>query len=349
MRRKVIFKKTASLFLICLFLFEQILFGLMPVSLFAQEEKKTQTIDDILKELRGEKTAETSTSESFSEKKILAVMGFENLSKTSDEMISKKALDSMTEALLKTERFTLVEREKIGLVFVELELQQSDFFKIENTKKIGQFLGADLIAVGGVKSVTYLGNAKKPSGALIELSLRIIEVETTKLVFSLSAVGKSEGQGSSDYHVNQAIQRASYFICQKLPGDVVEYKNGLVEINFGQQQGIKKDQQLDVYRQGKEIGKVTVKTLRQKSFSGAFIPSVKGIIPKEGDQVFNPTIKDDTPPKKSKGGMSTTTMLLGVLVLGALAGLAGGGGKGGDSGGGTQTPAAPIVPPGPPE
>ncbi len=316
-------------------------------------EEKKQTIDDILKELRGEKTESETETITFTRKNKLAVMGFENLSKNTDGTLTGKALNSMTEALLKTERFTLVERDKIGVALFELKLQETEFFKPESARKVGEFLKAELIAVGSIKSVSFIGKAQK--GALVELSLRIFETETGKLLYLLSSVGKSEGEGSSDYHVGQAMNRASMFIAHKLPGEVQEFSAaaGMAEVNLGAENGIKKDQELGVYREGKEIGKIVAKTVRQRSLAGLFIASKAGAVLREGDQVFNSSIKDDTPPKKSKGGISTTTMLLGVLALGALVGLAGGGGGGGGNGGtGSDTTSSVVTttpqPPGPP-
>ncbi len=299
-------------------------------------EEKKQTLDDMLKELQGKKPE--TEAKPLAEKKILAVMGFENLSKVADVTLARKALDSVTEALHNTQRFTLVERDKIGAAILELHFGQTEFLKPDDAKKLGELLGADWVGAGSVKSVSQAGK----TGAMVELSMRIFETETGKLLYSVSAVGKSEGEGNADYHTGQAINRAGMFMAQKIPVDIGKMTGDSAEVSFGVENGVRMNLELPVLREGKEIGKLVIKTVHPKSSSGVFVSYSKGVMLKDGDQVINPY--DDTPPKTKKGGLGGSTLLIGVLAVGLLAAMAGGGGKK-DSGGGGST----NVPPGPPD
>jgi len=112
--------------------------------------------------------------------------------------------DMLTTALFKTDRYIVLEREKLGAVLKEQDLATAGRIKKGTEARTGEIYGADLIITGSVTE--FEGGAKGARGktkilgvrigggvkkAHIAIDVRIIDAETSQIVAATSVEGKA--------------------------------------------------------------------------------------------------------------------------------------------------------------
>ncbi len=136
----------------------------------------------------------------------IAVVSFEDKTGKAGNILVRSLIDSTTDELYKTGKFTLLERDRIGNVLKEQKLGLTGLIDTETASTIGKLLGASYVLIGtivnygeSVQENTFGGanatSEKFGIGGLsinkfnlfIDLNIRIIEVDTGKIVFSSSA------------------------------------------------------------------------------------------------------------------------------------------------------------------
>lgn len=105
-------------------------------------------------------------------------------------------------ALFKSNKFDVIERERIGLVIQEQKFQQTDMVDENSAVKLGKLLGADVIVTGnvtefGIKQSGLDFNRFAPHGLTglnvhtqtvrVAMDARLIDVKTGKLIAAESA------------------------------------------------------------------------------------------------------------------------------------------------------------------
>jgi hypothetical protein len=121
---------------------------------------------------------------------VAAVGGKENI-KGSDIDLS----DALISTLNASGRFTFVERAKLSKVLAEQTLVTSGIIPVDESKKIGQLLGADFVIAGNVNSssqndVDRISFMEK----VVELSVRLSFVNSTTGEIVVSTDGKGSGK-----------------------------------------------------------------------------------------------------------------------------------------------------------
>jgi len=120
--------------------------------------------------------------------------------------------DSLTTALVKSGKFTVIEREKLQTILNEQQLGQSGAITAQSAAKVGQLLGAQYIITGsvtefGIKEsklgVGKLGNVlgfgggvdTRTNTAKVAIDVRIIDTSTGEIVLAEQGEGEESSTG----------------------------------------------------------------------------------------------------------------------------------------------------------
>jgi len=140
------------------------------------------------------------TNKLIGPKKKLAITSFTNETRFGKRRLGQNASNILATELDKTNRFVLLERDKIEDLMSQIALSQSGLTlgNLQNTK----FLDADFIITGAVTkySVSTQGNKNvftqsKTQIATVAVDVRIIDAKTGKIILSESG----EGEATKEY------------------------------------------------------------------------------------------------------------------------------------------------------
>jgi TolB-like protein len=216
--------------------------------------------------------------------------------------VSESAASGISESLLNelinTNRFTMVERDRISALLEEQGLTLSGCTTTECYVKVGQLTGAEKVLVGNLSQVerTYI------------LNVRIVDVYTGTIEFS-----DSEKSHSLDSLLSQTRGLAQR-LAAKIPvtGTVIAVTADSVKIDVGYQEGVTVGTDLVVFRYGEEyyhpetglllgrdveeLGHVTITKVLANELSEAQL--VGPFSPQVGDKVRmgEPEVVVETPP-----------------------------------------------------
>jgi TolB-like protein len=120
----------------------------------------------------------------FADAKVpVVVLYFDNNTTTREYDVLQKGLaDMLITDLSASEQLQVVEREKLESLVGELKLQKSKFFDAATARKVGQLVGARYAVTGAFA-------AFEPE---VRLDVRLLEVETSKVVSSQSVRGAKD-------------------------------------------------------------------------------------------------------------------------------------------------------------
>jgi len=226
------------------------------------------------------KETETVQSQYTGPKRRIAVIDFENKTKYGARRLGNSASDILVTELVKSDKFIVIEREKLNKIIEEQKLSMTDLIDQDSAVQAGKLLGVSAIVTGsisqfGVKeeSVDALLVQTKNQIAQAVVDIRVIDVETGEIIYADS--GKSEvkkkfstalGLGSKGSYdetiegealraaivkfVNNIISRINQkpWFCK-----IVQVKEPDIYLNAGKQSGLKLKTKLKVFRQGDEI------------------------------------------------------------------------------------------------
>jgi len=129
-------------------------------------------------------------------KKRIAVTRFENKASRGSGAIGRGLSEMLADSLFNTNRFIVLERQRIDEVMQEQDLADSGRFRQETVAPKGELEGAELIIRGSVTQFEpncrggslLLVGAKE---ACVAINLRIIDVRTGRIVNSTTVEGSS--------------------------------------------------------------------------------------------------------------------------------------------------------------
>lgn len=228
-----------------------------------------------------------------SAKRRMAVLPFAAAAEVKDEALKSAAGDMVMAAIANSNRYELVEREKLKDVLREQFLGASGVVSEETAAKMGELIGAEYLATGKVTAAGIETQAPGPYSPIpmadvhvyVQLHLKILDATTGKILFSDTALGITSSshfvdkKGIQVGHVpvastlyNKALDNAVNELTNKflqqngLTGSVLQISGGKVYINRGKEQGVTPGQKIAVYRQDNKqqltTGKVV--TLQEK-------------------------------------------------------------------------------------
>lgn len=219
-------------------------------------------------------------------KKRLAVVDFEN--KTPDywwgERLGRAASDMLVNSLVKTNKFTMIEREKLQAILNEQGLAKSGAVTTQTAAKVGQLLGIELIITG---AVSEFGRTEKGAGfggfggtrtvtARCAVDARLVDVNSGEILMGESAtstetftnvtvLGFGGGVKWDETMATKTMRGAIETLTAKIAERAEKTKTGpwqariakvegsKVWLNAGTNQGIKEGDTFDIISTGEEI------------------------------------------------------------------------------------------------
>jgi curli biogenesis system outer membrane secretion channel CsgG len=218
----------------------------------------------------------------------VAIMNFENNSTWSwwGDNLGAAAADELTTQLVKTGRFTVIERTQLASILAEQNLGASGRVTQATAAKIGQLLGVQLIMTGSITqfsiertSVGIRGIGGSYSNAESKLDVRLISTETGEILGVAEGQGNKRmgggyfrgvgaertfDQGAAQEALRPAVENVVKSVAAQSDkfasiqpaapeGQVVGARDGSFFINRGQNAGVKVGQRFDVHRVTDEI------------------------------------------------------------------------------------------------
>lgn len=204
--------------------------------------------------------------------------------------------DAVSDAFLKTKRFSLVEREKMDQLNTEKNLQKNEDFIDGQVIEQSKSLGAQYIVLGNISkanleqkqsSVPYIGTTTSYV-ANIAFSIRVVDVSTGEIIASNSFNKSSKGKTAFEDALNEIKPQIEIFIKEnfKIIASIasIEEKNSTgdatkVLISGGSSTGVAVKNQFKVYEvselvvdgkkltRKKTIGKIIVASVEDENFS----------------------------------------------------------------------------------
>jgi curli biogenesis system outer membrane secretion channel CsgG len=201
--------------------------------------------------------------------------------------------EALTTVLVRTGRFTVLERAAIQSVQQEQQIGASGAVTRETAARTGALLGAEVLITGDITGFTHsrsgiggaLSNivkgltvASERVTAEVTIDLRLIDASTGEVLMSYKGVGKASQTGVAADLIKeektysgtvtlttplgqasrQALQNAVAGILLGMPnvkwgGRVVDVREGVVYLNAGADQGIRVGMELEVYEVQPEL------------------------------------------------------------------------------------------------
>lgn len=124
-------------------------------------------------------------------KKRVAVSRFEDRAGTGYNHLGQGVADMLVTALVKTNKFSVLERQELDKVLEEQKLGESGLVTAETAPKIGKLLGVELLVVGSVSE--FGTKEKKVSGGLSFISGGI-KTKTSRAVVDIRLVNTVTGE-----------------------------------------------------------------------------------------------------------------------------------------------------------
>jgi len=217
-------------------------------------------------------------------KQTIAVLDFKNKSSYSGRWrIGRGIADILTTELVKIKLFKVIERSKLKSILKEQELGASGLVVSKMAPKLGKLLGAKYLITGSVNEygrskggISFGGFGIKSQTARVACDFRVINTETGEIVFADSGKGEEMNAGIKlDRNIRfgskgfdstlegKATRKAIKDMIKKLKkqyksfnvlqGKIIKVKGQKIYINLGKNDGMKKGQQLVIYRIGEAL------------------------------------------------------------------------------------------------
>lgn len=227
-----------------------------------------------------------------SPKKTIAVSNFQNKAGIYCQInLGEGMADMLADALMKSGRFIVLERQALGSVVAEQNLAASGRASAGTAAATGDIKRTQILvegavteyednSAGGGQGVGFYGVnvGMKRSKAHLAVILRLIDTTTSEVLLSQRVEGKASkgglSVGFSGYGINagqsgysstpigkamqQIVDEAVVLVANTLEplpwaGKVIKVENDTVFINAGSQAGIAEGAILDVFRQGERL------------------------------------------------------------------------------------------------
>lgn len=134
----------------------------------------------------------------------IAIFDFKNNNPAAQSRGYGEAISEMyITALAKRPNFEVIERKQLRKVLDEIYLDQSGVVEAETAKKLGKVLGIDVALAGGVAALA----------GSIQMDVRLLDVETGKVIIADSLEANSEQQLRSLVNQEVAKLEKSYVVC----------------------------------------------------------------------------------------------------------------------------------------
>ncbi|MFB3897136.1 MAG: CsgG/HfaB family protein [bacterium] len=226
----------------------------------------------------------------FSAPLKVAILDFRNTSAYAGPWhIGGGVSDMLATALFKSNKFDVIERERIGLIIKEQKFQQTDMVDASSAVELGKLLGADVIITGNVTEFGIkrggldfdrfaphglTGLSVKTQTVRVAMDARMIDVQTGKLIAAEDAnASNSSGnvgigientgmafgdRGFDETSAGKATREAVNVLVQKISASLYSAQVASVDgneviINIGKKDGVKIGDMFEIKSMGKQI------------------------------------------------------------------------------------------------
>lgn len=213
-------------------------------------------------------------------KKKISVVEFENKTAYGQRRLGDAASDILMTELGKSQKFILIERAKLDKIIAEQKLQATGMYDAATVAQLGKLAGVDAIVVGvisqfGVKTggSDYLLTQSKQQVAECTVDIRVIEVETGKILYvdsgkgvAKSSKGSFLGMGTKGGYDETLEGESLRAAIAKFVDNIVyqvnarpwscrvaEVDENNIYLDAGKESNLKLGTKLAVFNQGKEI------------------------------------------------------------------------------------------------
>ncbi|MFA5779937.1 MAG: CsgG/HfaB family protein [Elusimicrobiota bacterium] len=225
-------------------------------------------------------TIETPKEVFIPPKKKISVVEFENKTAYGQRRLGTAASDILLTELGKSQKFILIERAKLAQILEEQKLQSAGMYDANTVSQIGKLAGVDAIVIGvvsqfGVKTggSDYLITASKQQVAECTVDIRVIEVETGKILYidsgkgiAKSSKGSFLGMGTKGGYDETLEGESLRAAIAKFVDNIVyqvnarpwscrvaEVDENNIYLDAGKESNLKLGTKLVIFNQGKEI------------------------------------------------------------------------------------------------
>ncbi|MBN2571428.1 MAG: hypothetical protein JXA68_04815 [Ignavibacteriales bacterium] len=142
------------------------------------------------------------------EGKNIAVVNFFTQGSFSTSNLGKIAADKLTDFLFLITQFDVVERAKINDALTELKINNTENLSDEQIRQLGSRVGAKYLVLGRILQFNEGEFLSSNSDKVINLSYRIISVETTEVVgiASMSCEYTTNTMERIEYMLNETVE-----------------------------------------------------------------------------------------------------------------------------------------------
>ena len=139
-------------------------------------------------------------------KKRIAISRFEDRSGSGYNHLGAGVADMLATALVKSGKFSVIERDELDKVIAEQKLGESGLVTAQTAPKVGQLLGAELFVVGSITEcgtkesnigggISVFGGGLKTKKARTVVDIRLINTSTGEIVAAESEEGTESTTG----------------------------------------------------------------------------------------------------------------------------------------------------------
>jgi len=246
----------------------------------------------------------------YGQKTTVGILPFTFTSGSADYQTVKSIDENITNAFVKTKRFNIVDRAKMGAVKAEKELQKTEDFIDGTVVAQSSNLGAEFLVSGHVSSATTERMTTSEGAvsykAKLAITLKVIDVETSQVLHSENIKPKSGSMIGGLYGVGPTTPEIAI---EKALKDIEKDVDEFVAVNFpltisiaevsstseiliavGSQFGAKKKDKFKVVEQSvmevngkqlvrkKEIGQIIISSVEDENFSKCKVKSGGDVI-----------------------------------------------------------------------
>jgi len=213
-------------------------------------------------------------------KRRIGVVSFENKAPYAQTRIGNTATDILITELAKSEKFIVVERDKLDKIMEEQKLGQSGAIDPNTAARVGKILGLNAIVTGsisqfGVKSEgkDFLISQSKAQIVECTVDVRVVDTETGQVLYADSgkgvtkkSTGKFLGMGNQSKYDETLEGEALRAAIVKFVDNIIQQvnkkpwscrvalvKDGKIYLNAGLEAGVQVGQKLKAFSQGEEI------------------------------------------------------------------------------------------------
>lgn len=213
-------------------------------------------------------------------KRRIGVVEFTNKTAYGQHRLGQAASDILITELVKSEKFIVVEREKLDKVMEEQKIQQQGTIDSLTAVKLGQILGLEAIVVGAVtdfgvrkEGSDYLLAQSKQQVAEVNVDIRVIDVQTGQVILADSGKGITKSKkasflgmgtkgGYDETLEGEALRAAIVKFVDNIANqinrkpwsaNIADVYGDEIYINAGSNSNIELGLTLSCYKQGKEI------------------------------------------------------------------------------------------------